>query len=80
MASGQLINSAACIHRNMEIDDLRREAIRCRNLGNKGGGSAKAAWYRDRGVRLTDVADRLAAESAAEPEAPETTNAPQLHG
>ena len=45
----------------MEIDDLRREAIRCRNLGNKDTASATGAWYRDRGIRLEQAADDLAA-------------------
>jgi hypothetical protein len=47
----------------MEIDDLRREAIRCRNLGNKDTKSATGAWYRDRGIRLAQEADDLAAEA-----------------
>lgn len=41
----------------MKNDDLRREAIRCRNLGNRRADMAEAAWYRDRGIRLTEAAD-----------------------
>lgn len=52
----------------MDIDDLRREAIRCRNLGNRKGEGTDADWYRDRGVRLTEAVDAMAADSAAEPE------------
>jgi hypothetical protein len=55
----------------MEIDDLRREAIRCRNLGNKEAGSATAAWYRSRGIRLASAADDLTVKLAVEPEAPD---------
>ncbi len=53
----------------MNIDDLRREAIRCRNLGNRIGENGDAAWYRDRGIRLTRAADALSlaeADGAAE--------------
>jgi hypothetical protein len=55
----------------MEVDDLRREAIRCRNLGNKEAGSTTAAWYRSRGVRLASAADALTVRLAAEPEVPD---------
>ena len=51
----------------MDIDDLRREAIRCRNLGSRKGEGTDADWYRARGVRLTEAVDAMAAaDSAAE--------------
>lgn len=54
----------------MELEELRREAIRCRNLGNREAHVEDAAWYRDRGIRLTEAADLMEAEIAAEPKAP----------
>lgn len=49
----------------MEIDDLRREAIRCRNLGNRKAEGIDAAWYRDRGARLAEAADAMADDAGA---------------
>jgi hypothetical protein len=56
----------------MDIDDLRREAIRCRNLGNNSAASAKSDWYLSRAIRLTRAADMLTAQTAAAPPAPES--------
>lgn len=52
----------------MNIDDLRREAIRCRNLGNRKGQGTDADWYRDRGIRLAKAVEVMVADIAAEPE------------
>jgi hypothetical protein len=47
----------------MDIDDLRREAIRCRNLADRTADLSESAWYRDRGIRLAQAVEAMAADA-----------------